>query len=759
VSGAPAGDGQGPPAAAHWATRAVFTATIFLSALLLFSVQPMFARMVLPTLGGAPAVWAVSMCFFQALLLLGYAYAHVLEARAPAHLALPLHLAVLAVALLALPVAMPARAGAVPDNAYLQLIAILAVGVGLPFFALAANAPLLQAWFARADQIRGADAYALYRASNAGSLAALAAYPVLIEPLLPLKTQSRIWGGGFVALVIAIAACGYLARNARPFAPLDLREPAAGAIGAAHTSWRQRATWAFLAFVPSGLLVAFTTYVTTDLASAPLLWVIPLAIYLATFIAAFRPQPPAGARPLGILQPVSVALTLALMEWDMSFAWVLACAAGTLAFTVTSLLLHRELYERRPDTARLTDFYLWLSAGGALGGVFSALLAPHLFSNVLEFPLLLVAGLLWRFSASWPGMTRQARQRLVAALAAAAALVLLSAFVAPWTWTPTLRFYALAGLAAAMIAALRWPLLEQTAALALALAVAVLPNGNRPVHAARSFYGTHKVIERPGTPYRVLLHGVTLHGAQRITPEGSGARPVPLTYYHPSGPLARGLSLARAAAGGPSRPLRVGIVGLGTGAMACHAVDGDRWRFFELDPEVIGIASNPAYFTYLRACQPDARIVAGDARLTIAREAPASFDYLVIDAFSSDAIPIHLLTVEAIALYARLLSPRGVLAMHVSNQNLDLTPVVESNLARIGGLAAVYAQGESGGGAIRSQVVLVARDAAILAPALAWPKARRLDSPTVRPWTDDYSDILSSFLRRLRAKLGEALAE
>jgi hypothetical protein len=758
VSGAPAGDGQGPPAAAQRATGTIFTATIFLSALLLFSVQPMFAKMVLPTLGGAPAVWAVSMCFFQALLLLGYAYAHLLDTRASARLALPLHLAVLAIALLALPVAMPAGWSEVPDNAYLQLIAILAVGVGLPFFALAANAPLLQAWFARADHSQSADVYSLYRASNAGSLAALAAYPVLIEPLLPLRAQSRTWAAGFVLLAMAIAACGYLARNARPTGPLAESEPGAGA-SYAHGSWRERATWAFLAFVPSGLLVAFTTYVTTDLASAPLLWVIPLAIYLATFIAAFRPRPPAGGRVLGILQPVSVALTLALMEWDMSFAWVLACTAGTVAFTVTSLLFHRELYERRPDTARLTDFYLWLSAGGALGGVFSALLAPHLFSNVLEFPLLLGAGLLWRFSASWPGMTRQARRRLVAALAAAAALVLFAAFAAPWAWSAALRFYALAGLAAAMIAALRWPLLEQTAALALALAVALIPNGNRPVHVARSFYGTHKVIERPGTPYRVLLHGVTLHGAQRIAPEGSGARPVPLTYYHPSGPLARGLSLARAAAGGPSRPLRVGIVGLGTGAMACHAVDGDRWRFFELDPEVIGIASNPAYFTYLSVCQPDAHIVAGDARLTIAREPPASFDYLVIDAFSSDSIPIHLLTVEAIALYARLLSPRGVLAMHVSNQNLDLTPVVESNLARIGGLAGVYARGESGGGAIRSQVVLVARDEALLAPALSWPKARRLGAPSVHPWTDDYSDILSPFLRRLRAKLGEALEQ
>jgi hypothetical protein len=748
----------GAPRLAERAILPIFISTIFLSALLLFSVQPMFAKMVLPTLGGAPAVWAVSMCFFQVLLLLGYVYAHLIDRHAPRRFALPLHLAVLVLAFVALPVTLPATARNVLDNAYLELIAILAAGVGLPFFALAANAPLLQAWFARAGHSQSADAYSLYRASNAGSLAALAAYPTLVEPLLPLGLQSRLWTAGFVLLAFAIAGCGLLARPPGLPEPIQTRKrDATGKHLDEH--WRERTSWVFLAFVPSGLLVAFTTYVSTDLASAPLLWVIPLAIYLATFIAAFRPRPPISQRTLGILQPVSFALTLALMEWDTSFSWLLASSAGAIAFTVTCLICHRELYERRPGTERLTDFYLWLSVGGALGGIFSALLAPYLFSNVLEFPLLLGLGLLWRFSRTWPGGSSRDLTLLLPALAAAVILVLLAALAAPWTWTQDLRFYVLAGLGAALVATLRWPIPEQAATAALLLAVITVPNGNRPVHVARSFYGTHKVVERPGSPYRILMHGVTLHGAQRIAPKGSTARPLPLTYYHPSGPLARGLLLARAAGGGPSQPLRVGIIGLGTGAMACHAIDGDRWSFFELDPEVIKIASNSAYFTYLSICQPNARIVAGDARLTIAREPPGSFDYLVVDAFSSDAIPVHLLTVEAIRLYARLLSPRGVLAVHVSNQNLDLTPVVESNLARIPGLAGMYAQGESGGGAIRSQVILIARDETLLAPALTWPRSRRLDSPAVRPWTDDYSDIISPFLRRLRAKLGATLGD
>jgi hypothetical protein len=746
------------PGAAERAALPIFVATIFLSALLLFSVQPMFAKMVLPTLGGAPAVWAVSMCFFQALLLLGYVYAHLLDRHVPQHIALPAHLGVLALALFALPIAMPARmGGVVADSAYVRLIAILAVGVGLPFFALAANAPLLQAWFARAGHSRSADAYFLYRASNAGSLVALAAYPALVEPLLPLGLQSRLWTAGFVLLAAAIAACGFLVRDSKPAELTDTQGQAFEATGHRAGHWRERAYWAFLAFVPSGLLVAFTTYVSTDLASAPLLWVIPLAIYLATFIAAFQPKPRLSPRLLALLQPVLVALTLVLMEWDATFAWAASCLTGTLAFTATSLVCHRELYARRPDTQHLTDFYLWLSVGGALGGIFSALLAPHLFSNVLEFPLLLGVGLLWRFSASWPGASRRDLTLLLLALAAATIAVLLVAWLAPWNWTLGLRFYVLAGLGFSMIAALRWPIAEQAAALALLVAVVALPNGSRPVYVARSFYGTHKVVEQPGSPFRILMHGVTLHGAERIPAKGSTARPLPLTYYHPTGPLAHGLLLARAAAGGTAHPLRVGIIGLGAGAMACHAVDGDRWSFFELDPEVIRIAGNPAYFTYLSICQPHARIVAGDARLTIAGEPPGSFDYLVIDAFSSDSIPIHLLTVEAMELYAHLLSSRGVLAIHVSNQNLDLTPVVESNLARIAGLKGVYAQGESGGGAIRSQVILIAQDEGILAPALAWPKSRQLDNPAVRPWTDDYSDVITPFARRLWAKLAEAL--
>jgi len=740
---------------ARRAALAIYTLTIFLSALLLFSVQPMFAKMVTPLLGGASAVWAVSMCFFQVMLLLGYAWAHLLDRIVVPRTALFLQMAVLALALVSLPIGIATGSGdAASQGAYLQLIAILMAGVGLPFFALAANAPLLQAWFSRLGHAQSANAYALYRASNAGSLAALAAYPFLIEPLLPLRLQSRAWAAGFVMLALAVAVCGWLASSAPRTTSGDAPTQGPGEDFATYA--RTRLLWAALAFVPSGLLVAFTTYVTTDLASAPLLWVIPLALYLLTFIAAFRDTPAVSFRLLVLAQPIAVALTLVLMEWDADFAWMLSCAAGTLAFVITSLICHRELYERRPVTEQLTGFYLWLSIGGALGGVFAALIAPQLFGNVLEFPLLLALGIASRLTLR-QSATHVDLPRLLMVLAGSLLVALAVAYLAPWSWTPNRRVIALAVFGAGLIAAFRWPAMEQGAVLALVLALALVPNGNKPLHVARTFYGTHKVVQGPSDYFRLLLHGVTLHGAQRVAetrPDAMG-RPLPLTYYHPSGPLARGVLLARAAAGGPTRPLRVGIVGLGTGAMACHARDGDRWRFFELDPEVIGIATNRSYFTYLGACTPNAEFVVGDARLTLAREPPASFDYLVIDAFSSDAIPIHLLTVEALRLYASLLAERGVLALHVSNRNFDLPPIVESNVAQVLGLTAVYAQGESGEGAIRSQVVLIAKDRGILAPALSWPNSRALDQPAVRAWTDDYSDVISPFLRRLRAKLRE----
>jgi hypothetical protein len=740
------------------AAVALYAVTLFSSAVLLFSVQPLFAKMLLPLLGGAPAVWAVSMAFFQVLLLLGYAYAHLLGTWLGLRAGIAVHLTVLAAVWAALPVAVPRGAEPPPgDAAYVWLLGVLGLGVGAPFFALSANSPLLQAWFRRLGHAESADPYFLYAASNAGSLAALLAYPVVLEPLLPLSMQSRTWGIGYVALSALVCGCALLAARSIGRPEVPSRTGIACAASAGPLGWRLPALWTSLALVPSGLLVALTTFLTTDLASAPLLWVVPLALYLGTFILAFRERPIPGQTGLVALQPILVAGTLVAAEWRGGLSWVAAAVLGLVAFVVTSLMCHRSLYDRRPPAQHLTAFYLCVALGGALGGLFASLAAPVLFTGVLEFPVFLALGLAAglalrpeRLRARWHAVA------LVITVVAGPALLLegaatLGVVALPEDW----RLYALLAATGLISLLFRRPALQIAGALTIVVLSTALPNAATTVHVTRSFFGTHRVTETGGGQFRLLLHGTTLHGAERVR-DKEGRKlpppPLPLLYYHPRGPLAQGVLLARRAAGG-SGPLRVGVVGLGAGAMACHARPGETWRFFEIDPAVDRIARDPFLFTFLSSCQPDADIVLGDARLTLVKEPAGSFDYLVIDAFSSDSIPVHLLTLEALKLYLTKLSPHGILALHISNQNLDLPPIVESNIAALDGIAGVYAEGERGQGALPSQVVLISRDMDALQPALGLPKARPLGAATVRAWTDDFSDVASAFYRKLRSRI------
>ncbi len=759
-----------------WMSRAVlvqaaFTAAIFVSAFLLFSVQPMFSRMVLPMFGGSPAVWAVGVCFFQVVLLFGYAYAHGLEGIAGSRsgpgprLAVTVHLAVLALAITALPLGLPASlAEGSSEHAYVWLLASFTLGVGLPFFALSANSPLLQAWFARLKHEQSADPYFLYAASNAGSMSALICYPLVFEPLMPLGTQSKVWAVSFGLLTVMIAACGiFMLARGSAFDKIRAsnHDHLLHAEASSHQgpSIGERASWAFLAFVPSGLLVAFTTYVTTDLASAPLLWVLPLTLYLATFMIAFRNRELRSRPLLKHIQPVAAAITLWASQSDANFAWALGAAFGLIAFFLATLECHVQLYERRPPPRRLTDYYLWMSAGGALGGMFASLLAPQLFTRVVEFPLFLGLGILV-CSLSSLEKTKQSLLSRPILIAAAAAILLCIAVnqmarLGLIPWNPDVKIWIVASLASAQALIMWWPLLAQSAAVFLISSVVILQPGEAPLYAARTFFGTHKVMQPAGMRYHFLMHGMTLHGVEYM--KKTGERPVPLSYYHKSGPLAFGLHLARLAKGGAKRPLRIGVVGLGTGAIACHSVEGDTWRFFEIDPAVVKIARTPSLFTYLSDCQPNADIVLGDARLKLVHEAPASFDFLMIDAFSSDAIPVHLMTLEALRLYASLIADDGVLALHLSNQNLDLPPVIESNIAELGTLSGVFVEGQGGNGANPSEVVLASKRPGIVRGALSMPKSRLLDNPQVRPWTDDYSNIVSALSRRYSQRIHKAL--
>ena len=738
----------------------LFAGTMFLSALLLFSVQPMFAKMVLPKLGGAPSVWAVSMCFFQAVLLAGYCYAHVLNRYAPRHLAPLVHLALMGLAVVVLPIGLSAGWSEAPaGDAYLWLIGALAAGVGLPFFAVSANAPLLQSWFARSGHPHASDPYFLYGASNLGSLLALLAYPFLVEPFARLGTQAALWAAGFVALGIAIAMCGLvLVADARN--PAAAEAPATGTAGAPAATVPTRADrigWVWLAAVPSGLLVAFTSYVTTDIASAPFLWVLPLAAFLLTFILVFKERPAIRHDWLLLAQPLLVAGVLYGLATMGNTGWMIASLCGTGAFFVSTMVAHRELYERRPAPEHLTEFYLLMSLGGVLGGMFAALLAPKLFATIWEFPLLVVLGMTCR-----PGVFKRLPDdeirdlfRLAAAsliVMAAVGIAMRSGYLPPLTLPRT--FFILA-FGAATLFAVGQPLKQLAFSLVMGAAVVLLPSAMNQGNAERSFFGVHRVSQVGNDQMRILMHGTTIHGAERIAAASDKPQELgrPATYYYPGGPMARGVDAARVASGKLERGLSVGVVGLGAGSMACYSRSGEAWRFYEIDPVVAAIAQDRKKFTFLSRCRPGADIVLGDARLTLGREPAAAFDYLLIDAFSSDSVPVHLLTVEALQLYLAKLSANGILALHVSNRHLDLVSVVAATVAAVPGLKAIVADdriSEKGLDTAASHVVFISRSDAAMQPLRVFPYMKAMPAADTTAWTDDFSNILTAMWRNYR---------
>jgi hypothetical protein len=750
---------RGALAVSETALLLTFAATLFLSALLLFSIQPIFAKMVLPKLGGSPSVWAVSLVFFQAVLCAGYCYAHLLDRFVEGRQAPLVHICLLALAALALPFGLPAYAAEPPaGDAYFWLIGVLAVGVGLPFFAVSGNAPLLQAWFARSGHPQAADPYFLYGASNLGSLVALLAYPVAIEPMLGLATQSQSWTGVFLLLGFMIAACAALtlAKQDGMMHPVPADTLALGPAGA--IDWSQRLHWLILAAVPSGLLVAFTSYVTTDIASAPFLWVIPLAVFLATFMLVFRDKPSIPHHLMLLAQPILVAVTLLGLSLAGNRGWMLTTLAGFGAFFVTTMVCHKELYDQRPDTGRLTEFYLWMSLGGVLGGIFAALVAPQIFNAILEFPLLLVAGLACR-----PGVRATAHNRQEVQDAGSTALVmttLVLAFAAaimagfvPNSIASGAASLVILVLGVLVLASMGKPLHIVSLSVVMGLALCWLPSAMSSGFSERSFFGVHRVTTTPDGSLRLLMHGTTVHGAQRIkSASGEAATTlVPATYYHPQSPMARGVEAARLASARPAGQLRVGVVGLGSGSLACYARAAEDWRFYEIDPVVVKLASNPQLFNFMSQCRPGADVVLGDARLTLAKEPAGSFDYLVIDAFSSDSVPTHLLTREALQLYLDKLAPNGLLALHVTNRHLDLMSVAGAVATSIPGTYAALADdrpADPGFDAAASKVVFVAKSATALRSVLGWKGVTPMEKSGLVPWSDDFSDILGAILRR-----------
>ena len=740
---------------------ALFIGSSFLSAFLLFAVEPLFAKMVLPVLGGSPSVWAVALCFFQAALLAGYAYAHLLIRYVPAATTGFVHLGVALLAFIALPIGLPLGwTEPPPGEPYLWQLALFAIAVGLPFLAVAANAPLLQAWFALSGHPHARDPYFLYAASNFGSLIALLSFPFVLEPALGLTAMSRDWTLLYVALVVALAAC---------FAVVRLGAGKAAKEGAVQPSLephqpgptlRDRLGWCGLAMIPAALLTAFTTHIATDIASAPLLWVLPLALYLSTFILAFQDRLPI---PMPLLLPLQLAavifalLELAQIKYDK---WTLTSAAGVAAFFLSALVAHRTLYLARPRARDLTEFYLWMSFGGVLGGLFSALIAPKLFSEVFEYPLLIALTMACR-----PGVfaRREFAWREIVWLASIAAVGLLliarghgwaaglGLSFGEWGFTAPLTLV----FAVAVLAFWGHGARQLAAALMMFAAVVMLPSSVQRGQAQRSYFGVYRVVQSDGNNFNVLTHGTTLHGAQRIR-DGNGklvSDTTPGTYYYPDSPLAHSVGIVQRRLDAKGEKGRFGIVGLGTGSISCYAKKGERWRFFEIDPVVVDIARHSNYFTFLANCQPRTDVVIGDARLTVAKEAGRSFDLLIIDAFSSDAVPVHLMTAEALQLYAEKLTDDGVLVLHISNRYLDLDSVLAATLPLVPQLKGLIVSDDKADGSYAensSTVAVFARDQRTLDPFRVLEGARDLNAGGLAPWTDDASDILGPFLSQWR---------
>jgi hypothetical protein len=732
----------------------VYTAAIFTSALLLFSVQPLFTKMVLPRLGGSPAVWSVAMVFFQSLLLAGYAYAHLLMQARNRVVPVAVHLALLVVALLTLPLGIASGWGEPPTSGYaFWLLGLFAVSIGLPFFALAANNPLLQAWFVRTGHPDGLDPYFLYASSNIGSFLALLSYPVLLEPMFSLRTQNLIWTGVYGVLILLIAGCGVLLLRS-PVTVIAARRDDADAPAPA---WALRARWIFLAAVPSGLLIAVTAHISTDVAAAPLMWVLPLSLYLLTWVLVFQSRPLLPHRWVLMLQPLAIAGVIVLLAVGREQNLLMTLGGHLVCFFIIAMACHGELARTRPPATYLTGFYVALSFGGMVGGLFAGLIAPYTFSWIAEYPILIALAVLCRPQADEP---RPLWDRWYWPALAVVALALIGPSFnggAVFGWLDNHRVYvisavAIAGMVLAVLLKADRAKLAGIVILALVL-LRVYPADEGRVETVRSFFGVHKIVEVPGGQYHVLMHGTTIHGAEKIrNADGTPVtgRPEPISYYHKDGGIGRAISAIRARKGGP---LRVAVIGLGSGSLACASEPGESWEFFEIDQSMVDTARDPKYFTFVQACAPGLQPVIGDARLTFAKQPDGVYDLIIVDAYSSDAIPIHLATEEAMAIYKQKLAPQGAVAMHVSNRHLELSSVIVG-IADANDLKSWVFSEDSGRDneyIFSTTVVVSARaeaDVGALAASDLWELTEADENQRV--WTDDYSNVLGAVWRRLR---------
>lgn len=734
----------------------LYTATIFLSAFLLFGVQPMFTKMVMPVLGGTPAVWSVAMVFFQSVLLAGYAYAHGLTRWLDPRVAAIVHVAVMALVLVAgLPIALSEDWGTPPEQGQaLWLIGVFTVSVGLPFFAVSANGPLLQAWFARTGHPHASDPYFLYGASNIGSLLALLAYPFVVERMFPLADQSTLWSSGFLALMIAIGACALFLR---PGATVGVAQgEAMPQEAAAPITLKDRMGWIGMSLVPSALLVATTAHMTNEVAAVPLFWVVPLALYLMTFSIAFRPGGEKMDRVLLLIQPALLTGIMATLSVARGLPFYGLLGLNLAFFTVSVIICHRELYARRPSAGDLTQFYFFMSLGGVIGGALASLVAPLVFERLLEFPLLAVAVLLCRSDVrAWLVSAKPAV--VIPGIVAALTLFLLAdRSILEQDILPGETFVGILIVSFGLTAmSVNRPVRLLISAAVGMLVSVIVSTPSHLVEQTRSFFAVHSVYETPTGEGRYLKHGNTLHGAERWA-DSSGqpldSRPEPASYFHFGGAYHEAIDQARAAHGGKFG--KVAVIGLGMGSLACHSQPGETWDFFEIDSEVVRIARDKQLFRAFSECTPGAKVVVGDGRLTLAKE-QGGYDLIMLDAFSSASPPVHLVTKEAVAMYASKLSPKGVLIFNVSNRHMVLNYVVAASAREAGMMTWHRSDSPAKTGNFMNtlktpvEVAIVARrpqDVGVIARNPVWA---RTDIPAdFKVWTDDYSNVLDPLRRK-----------
>lgn len=730
----------------------VFLIASFLGAALVFLVQPMAARALLPTLGGSPAVWNTSMVFFQAVLLAGYLYAHLLTRFASTKLQILIHIVVLASPIAAMyAIGTGIDAPGPEDSPTFWLLGALAMAVGLPFFTVTTAGPLLQRWFASTDHRMAADPYFLYAAGNAGSLLGLLAYPLILEPTMGLSNQARLWSFGYAAFAVSVVGAGVFMLRKHKQVPV---QQAARADPPAPISHRRRAMWVLLAFVPSSLMLGTTQFLTTDIAAVPLLWVIPLAIYLLTFIIAFARMDVvrSSSRLLGI---VAVVLALTFLLRSARPIWVLM---GLHLFTLflAGLLCHGRLAVDRPDPSRLTEFYLFIAIGGVLGGIFNALIAPLAFNSVAEYPIAIALVCLLRIRPD--SYKKGGRRSLIADLALPLAVPVVALIAAkaigedlgaPGRAISGPSMVILGAAAAACYLFVGRPLRFGLAigALLMMASLNIGAGDERPWYKQRTFFGVHSIHDMPveelSMPIRVLWHGSTFHGAQNLERRQMH---LPLGYYHEKAPIGR---LLTTYADSPVTQ-DIALIGLGTGALAAYGQEGRNMTFYEIDPTVVKIATDPEKFTYISDSKATVDFKIGDGRLRLAEAQDESYGLIVLDAFSSDAIPVHLLTRQAFEMYLAKLRPGGIIAAHISNLHVDLEPVLAAladELALSSGVSVfIGTQDDINRGRFGCTWVVLARsdeDLRLLGVDSDW---RQLTSrPGLRVWTDDFSNIWSVF--------------